>query len=219
MENYYEILGLSRKPGKDELVFGYLKLACAHHPLHETATADTNERFRLIGEAFCVLYDTKMRFGYDKHLNADPPNELARRVPVSSAQSESLFIEMVDKYAESRLSDEDDPRKLILGLQILMKCPNPIAEASVMRADAKLRGEIRWAAWKLIGFGSVFFVPTFFITLLAMANPNSGIAVHWWGPMLFGAAYMIYGAACLLRGRRPARVNPIEFFLGVDQRP
>jgi DnaJ domain len=218
VENYYEILGLSRKPGKEELVFGYLKLACAHHPLHETATADTNERFRLIGEAFCVLYDTKMRFGYDKHLVADPRNELARRVPVPPAQAESLFREMVQQYVVAQLGDDDDPEELVQEL-LAMKCPEVIADASVRKVYEKVRASILKAGFSMLFMGFLIMLPGLAITLYSMSISRTGVFWLWYGPIVIGGVFVVYALICLVTGRRPARVNPIEFFLGVDQRP
>ncbi len=67
--DYYEILGLSRDAGRDDLRRAYRKLARRYHP-DVSKEADAEERFKEINEAYQVLNDDQLRAQYDRYGHA-----------------------------------------------------------------------------------------------------------------------------------------------------
>jgi molecular chaperone DnaJ len=63
--DYYEVLGVKRTATNDELRRAYRKLAREYHP-DINASAEAEERFKEINEAYEVLSDTNRRAHYDR---------------------------------------------------------------------------------------------------------------------------------------------------------
>ncbi|MDD2515680.1 MAG: DnaJ domain-containing protein, partial [Candidatus Gracilibacteria bacterium] len=70
-ENYYDILGIPKNAGEEEIKKAYRKLAMQHHPDRTGGDKESEKKFKKINEAYSVLGDTKKRANYDKFGNAD----------------------------------------------------------------------------------------------------------------------------------------------------
>ncbi len=64
MQNYYDILGVSRRASQDEIKNAYRKLAKKYHP-DSSGSQEDKERFQEIQEAHAVLSNEKKRKIYD----------------------------------------------------------------------------------------------------------------------------------------------------------
>ena len=64
--DYYEVLGVSRDAGEDELKKAYRKLALQYHPDRNPDDAEAEERFKEASEAYAVLSDREKRSAYDR---------------------------------------------------------------------------------------------------------------------------------------------------------
>src|SRR3989344_4403854 len=63
--DYYEVLGVSKSASTEELKRAYRKLALEWHP-DKNKSANANEKFKEINEAYAVLSDPQKKQTYDQ---------------------------------------------------------------------------------------------------------------------------------------------------------
>ena len=66
MNNYYEILGVSKDATQDDIKRAYRKLAIQYHP---DKNPDGDEKFKQIAEAYDIIGNESKRIDYDNRLN------------------------------------------------------------------------------------------------------------------------------------------------------
>ncbi len=64
--DYYEILGVGKESGDQEIKSAYRKLALAHHPDRNPDDPGAEEKFKEASEAYSVLSDPQKRASYDR---------------------------------------------------------------------------------------------------------------------------------------------------------
>jgi molecular chaperone DnaJ len=68
--DYYEVLGLQKGVGDDEIKKAYRKLAVKYHPDKNPGDKAAEEKFKELGEAYEVLNDPQKRAAYDQYGHA-----------------------------------------------------------------------------------------------------------------------------------------------------
>ena len=67
MAEFYQTLGVPRDASDDEIKKAYRKLAMAYHPDRNNGSAESEEKFKAITEAYDVLRDPNKRALYDRY--------------------------------------------------------------------------------------------------------------------------------------------------------
>ena len=72
--DYYEVLGVNRDAGDDEIKKAYRKLAMKHHPDRNPDSKESEEKFKEAKEAYEMLSDAQKKAAYDRygHAGVDP---------------------------------------------------------------------------------------------------------------------------------------------------
>ncbi|MBM3845551.1 MAG: molecular chaperone DnaJ [Verrucomicrobia bacterium] len=65
--DYYEVLGVAKGVGDEDLKKAYRKLAVRYHPDKNPGDKVAEEKFKELGEAYEVLSDPQRRAAYDQH--------------------------------------------------------------------------------------------------------------------------------------------------------
>src|SRR5207247_9908172 len=63
--DYYDVLGVPKSSGKDEIKSAYRKLALQYHP-DRNKSPEATDRFKEISEAYAILSDDEKRNQYDQ---------------------------------------------------------------------------------------------------------------------------------------------------------
>src|SRR2546421_6933126 len=75
--DYYDVLGVQKGAGKDEIKSAYRKLALQYHP-DRNKSPEATERFKEISEANAMLSDDEKRNQYD---SSDEPESTSGTMP------------------------------------------------------------------------------------------------------------------------------------------
>src|SRR4030065_1496890 len=65
VEDYYQILGVEKGAGPEDIKKAYRKLALKYHPDRNPNNGEAEEKFKKISEAYAVLSDPEKRKQYD----------------------------------------------------------------------------------------------------------------------------------------------------------
>jgi molecular chaperone DnaJ len=101
--DYYEVLGVARDAGEDELKKSYRKLAMQWHPDRNQGNAEAEAKFKELNEAYDVLKDAEKRAAYDRFGHAafeqgGPGGGGGGGGPFGGGGFEDIFEEMFGRF-------------------------------------------------------------------------------------------------------------------------
>src|SRR5947208_150601 len=67
MADFYAVLEIARNASEDDIKQAYRKLAMRYHPDRNNGSAEAEEKFKQITEAYDVLRDPNKRAAYDRY--------------------------------------------------------------------------------------------------------------------------------------------------------
>jgi molecular chaperone DnaJ len=101
--DYYEVLGVARDAGEDDLKKSYRKLAMQWHPDRNQGNAEAEAKFKELNEAYDVLKDAEKRAAYDRFGHAafeqgGPGGGGGGGGPFGGGGFEDIFEEMFGRF-------------------------------------------------------------------------------------------------------------------------
>jgi molecular chaperone DnaJ len=66
-KDYYEVLGVQKNAGEEDLKRAYRKLAKQYHPDENAGNAEAEAKFKEVGEAYAILSDKDKRAAYNQY--------------------------------------------------------------------------------------------------------------------------------------------------------
>jgi molecular chaperone DnaJ len=101
--DYYEVLGVARDAGEDDLKRTYRKLAMQWHPDRNQGNAEAEAKFKELNEAYDVLKDAEKRAAYDRFGHAafeqgGPGGGGGGGGPFGGGGFEDIFEEMFGRF-------------------------------------------------------------------------------------------------------------------------
>jgi molecular chaperone DnaJ len=101
--DYYEVLGVARDAGDDDLKKSYRKLAMQWHPDRNQGNAEAEAKFKELNEAYDVLKDAEKRAAYDRFGHAafeqgGPGGGGGGGGPFGGGGFEDIFEEMFGRF-------------------------------------------------------------------------------------------------------------------------
>ena len=98
-DDFYGVLGVARNASSQEIKKAYRKLAMKYHPDRNTDNPDTEEKFKVIQEAYAILSDEQKRAAYDQFGHAGVDQSMGGGgipVAIPSVISLVIFLEVAE---------------------------------------------------------------------------------------------------------------------------
>ncbi len=98
MENYYDILGVSKNVTTEELKKVYRKLAKKYHPDANVGNSKAEEMFKKVSKAYEVLSDETSRAKYDRELDGKFTNFDNNKKTSSNKNTGNINEDIFNKF-------------------------------------------------------------------------------------------------------------------------
>lgn len=98
MENYYEILGVSKNVTNEELKKVYRKFAKKYHPDTNVGNIKAEEMFKKVSKAYEILSDETSRAKYDRELDGKFTNFDSSKKDTNNRNMENINEDIFNKF-------------------------------------------------------------------------------------------------------------------------
>ena len=109
--NYYEVLGVRRDAGEDDIKSAYRKMAFRYHPDKNPGDKNAENLFREAAEAYSVLSDPVRRHRYDMFGHQNPSKDVTvKDAPAPNSRHDtgaSIFNDQWDSFIRSVLANPE----------------------------------------------------------------------------------------------------------------
>ena len=99
MADYYQTLGVQRGASDDEIKKAYRKLAMTYHPDRNNGAKESEEKFKMITEAYDVLRDPNKRAVFDRYGEAGLRGGAAGFHHVDLSEALNIFMRDLGGFA------------------------------------------------------------------------------------------------------------------------
>lgn len=173
--DYYEVLGVGRGAGADEVKKAYRKLALQFHPDRNPDNAEAEEKFKEASEAYQVLSDPERRAQYDQFGHAAFEQGAGfGGFDFNAGFAEDLFADIFGDFFGTRRGRgrarrgehlrydlEIDFEEAIFGVEKVIKVPR-VVECETCQGRGTKDGEARATCQACNGSGQTRFQQGFF---------------------------------------------------------
>jgi len=198
LETYYDVLGIPKDANDKQVKVGYRAQALRWHPDRNNGSAESEERFKRLAEAYQVLSNPQHRRTYDQSLASGgwiPPTGAS----IDFRAAANLFArEMADLATELALRNMR-PDEIQVALR-KRGCPALLAARLGRDATSWRENSIRQSVWEDLRFRFIV-IPGILVVLLMLIFGSSGVERLLIYLLIVGGPLIYY----LITGRAPLR--------------
>ena len=98
--DFYEVLGLSKGAGDDEIKKAYRKLAKKYHPDMNPGDKEAEVKFKEVNEAYSILSDAEKKILHMRYFEERTQRDIANEMGVSQ-----MFVSRVERKMLARFRE------------------------------------------------------------------------------------------------------------------
>jgi len=150
MDNYYQTLELPQGAAPEEIKSNYRRLAMKWHPDRNAGSAEAEEKFKSISEAYSVLSDADKRRDYDAFLSsggAEPSGRAYARPRRDFSPEEAAAMFMNEMYNLASELTMMNVRWQDIAQELMRRgCPEDVARDIAKKIETRRKALIRASA-------------------------------------------------------------------------
>jgi curved DNA-binding protein CbpA len=147
MDDYYEVLELDRSASAEEIKAAYRRLAMTWHPDRNAGSAEAEEKFKAISQAYSVLSDEASRRAYDERLASGLDRDYERGFARGFTPEEAAYMFMQEMYAlATELTMQNVGWRDIARELMRRGCPEAAAQEIARRIEERRKAMVRGTA-------------------------------------------------------------------------
>ena len=130
MEDWYQVLQISRQAKEEEIKAAYRRLAKEYHPDSHPGDRECERKFREISEAYSILSHEEKRRKYDEELKGIKAGKKAAGQD-AEAKSKDIEVQNIHKKFEEFFGFNPKTKEIVHEDKLQQKERNPLDAASL----------------------------------------------------------------------------------------